>query len=104
MDAFDKVFAGKNVKASIRRKLDDDTTRTAKLADGAVPAELSLDAFAEAAMKGATLGKRALDRGAALSMSVGVSGAAARSAVLAMGDAAEEKPARKPKATETAAA
>jgi hypothetical protein len=88
-DAFDRVFAGASTRTTVRRKLADGTTRTARLADGVVPESLTLTDVAEAAMKGTSLARRATDRGAGLSQSVsGVTGAAARSAVLAMGDAA----------------
>jgi hypothetical protein len=92
-DAFDRVFAGATTRTTVRRKLADGTTRTARLADGVVPESLTLDDVASAAMKGTTLARRATDRGAGLSQSVsGVTGAAARSAVLAMGDAPAEVP------------
>lgn len=98
MDAFDSIFAGKNVKASVRRKTDDGVTRSARLDHAPEGGVLTLEAFAAAAMRGAKCQKRADDRGVTLTLSADVSGAAARSSILSMADPIPAAPAAPPAA------
>lgn len=86
MDAFDAVFSGKGVTGGVRRKAEDGITKSVRLTGDGVPAGFTLADFADAAAHGAMASKRGTDRGASLSLSKPVSGAAARSAVLALGD------------------
>lgn len=94
-DSFDAIFSGASVRSNARRKLDDGSSRSVKLT--AVPSALSLDAFSETAMKGATASRRIVERGVTLSQSVDCKGVAARSALLAMADKTEAPEAPAPK-------
>lgn len=84
MDAFASLFSDtKVVTATIREKQADGTVRSAKLNHG--PTDMSEQAFADAAMKGSTFSERAGTAEVSRTRSrKDVTGAAARSAVLAM--------------------
>jgi hypothetical protein len=99
------AFKGKTVKASCRRKDDDEGITFTVQITNAVPAGFSLEEVADAAMHGAASVKASGDdRGVTLSLTNKLTGAAARSHVLAMGETVPAealpdapKPERKPR-------
>lgn len=84
MDAFDGIFADTSkVTGTINQKRPDGSVRTAKLSAG--PADMTAEAFGEAAMRGTTFAERVKDGDVTRARSrKDVTGAAARSAVNAM--------------------
>jgi hypothetical protein len=98
MDAFDSVFGTTGgLTGSVRRK-DAATGITRTVRVERAPAGFTLTEFADAAMSGATAVKTGKDRGADLRLSVAVKGAAARSAVLSLGDKPDAADETEPKA------
>jgi len=84
MDAFESIFGDSSkVNGTVRHKLADGTVRTAKLTRG--PADMSEQAFSDAAVYGVNFSEKTGDKERSRSRSrKDVTGAAARSAVNSM--------------------